>query len=78
MHPVIRLCLTVSLLSEAWGYITGGEASRYWFTGRSPTPKRANCEPFLFEEDLVTATTDMHTSVTHQKTAVCLLCDIMQ
>ena len=23
MHPVIRLCPTISLLSEAWGYITG-------------------------------------------------------
>ena len=30
VHPAIRIHPTISLLSKAWGYITGGEASRYW------------------------------------------------
>ena len=32
----------ISLLSEAWGYITGGEASRYWSSSSHVLWRRSN------------------------------------
>ena len=42
VHPAIRIHPTISLLSEAWGYITEGEASRYWSSSSHVLWRRSN------------------------------------